>query len=178
MRRLLITFLSLLGAASAQSWSAVPFGSGCGDLAFPWYPNTPICGYSGQASPGATLTLQYGGSTAYNAGTGPFFEYRPMLVLGLSDGAWGNVPLPWLLPSAWNPWVTCQLLVAPDLIVPMQAINAWSYASSYALPIPNDPQLIGFRLFAQWAVVYTQFGIFPAWSRISMSNALAITVGT
>ena len=176
MRHLSIALATVLGAAHAQAWSAVPFGSGCWDLAPPWNMNPTILGTSGQATPGFTLTIQYGGPTAYNAGTGPFYEYRPALVLGLSDQVAGGVPLPWTLPAALTV-MPCQLLVSTDVVEFMNPINQSSYGDSLALPIPNNPLLIGFTLYAQWAVFHTVWFPGPRATTVSTSHALAITIG-
>ena len=175
-----VTFVLLLGALPAQSWSVTPFGSGCWDLQPAWNPN-PVTTTSGQATPGFTLILNYGGPTAYNAGTGPvFYEYRPALILGLSNQVTSGVPLPWTLPAVLTR-APCQLLVSADVIEFMNPVNPASYASSFALPIPNNPQLIGLTFFAQWSVFNNTFPILPILGPpgtvISTSEALAITIG-
>jgi hypothetical protein len=177
MRHLPVLLFTLVSATNAQSWSFAPFGTGCWDLASPSWPNTPVMSTSGQATPGFTLTILYGGPTAYNAGTGPFYEYRPALILGLSNQSVGALPLPWTLPSAFTAQ-PCRLYVSTDVIEVMNPVNAWSYASSYDLPIPNNAQLLGLTFFAQWAVFYNTIPIFgPPGTTVSTSHGAAITIG-
>lgn len=64
-------------------------------------------------------------------------------VLGLSDSAaLGALPLPWPLPSG------CELRASPDDVV-FQLTDASGNATR-SLPIPNQPALLGMRLFGQW----------------------------
>ncbi len=71
------------------------------------------------------------------------------LLIGASNKSFAGLPLPFPIGGG------CDLLVSPDVLntVPMQ--GATGFATGYAyvpFPIPNDPRLVGARLYFQWMV--------------------------
>jgi hypothetical protein len=81
---------------------------------------------------------------------------------GASDTAWGALPLPLDLGGG------CLLHVSPHLVF-LGATGHLPWATSFALPLPNDPALQG-------AAAYLQAGTFKD-GVLKLSNALAVTVG-
>jgi hypothetical protein len=83
-------------------------------------------------------------------------------VAGFADSvALGGIPLPYALPSG------CELRVAPDAC--RFLISDASGNAVQALPIPNQPALIGVRLFGQWL----QLAAVP----FAASEGTALTIG-
>ena len=70
---------------------------------------------------------------------------RAVLVLGLDDQLWGAVGLPIALPGG------CLLRVSAEATISTSTDPAGS--ASVLASIPNQPSLVGARLFAQWVVL-------------------------
>jgi len=133
----------------------VTFGSGCsgpGGVA-PWLSSV------GQSTLGGTMLVIADGALAGSVGGFLWGTSRRIVAAG---------PLPLALGGA------CALLVAPEVFVdaPITPGGAGAVASC-ALPIPNDPLLLG-------AVVYTQFAQLdattPAIVPLTFSNGGAVVV--
>ncbi|MGH7151897.1 MAG: integrin alpha, partial [Planctomycetota bacterium] len=77
---------------------------------------------------------------------------RALLVLGLSDTAWGPVPLPLDLGSLGM--AGCSLLASADLLCPIdtEPTPPAPGRGSVLLAIPFEPSLIGAAVFVQWIV--------------------------
>ena len=68
----------------------------------------------------------------------------PLFAFGASSEQFGGVPLP--LPLGPLGFPNCELVVAPDIVV---AATVSGVTASVAVPIPNQPLLLGARLFVQ-----------------------------
>lgn len=74
------------------------------------------------------------------AGTG----LPPLMALGTSNEQWGAVPLP--VPIDVLGFPNCELVVSPDVLLAPPVAGG---AASLTLSIPNQPGLLGARLYAQ-----------------------------
>lgn len=68
----------------------------------------------------------------------------PLLAFGVSNEQVGGAPLP--LPIAFLGFPQCELVCSADVVVPMAVSGT---AASATLPVPNQPLLLGYRLYAQ-----------------------------
>jgi hypothetical protein len=68
----------------------------------------------------------------------------PLMVFGASNEQFGAVPLP--LPIAFLGFPNCELVASPDVVLPTTVSGA---SASVSFPIPNQPQLLGVRLYVQ-----------------------------
>ncbi|MEZ6037465.1 MAG: hypothetical protein R3F29_08295 [Planctomycetota bacterium] len=146
-----------LDVAQATGASIVPFGDGCGvGSSVAWsVPGAPALGAANFALganglPGSSLALLAAGSsrTLWSATGAPLpFDLAPL-------GAAG-----------------CSLLVDPQVTVALATSPSGSAAT--ALPIPNNPALIGAELVAQWLV--PDATIVPL--RLAVSEAVAFVIG-
>jgi hypothetical protein len=128
-------FAMALTAAPAAAQSQ--FGTGC-----PVGANTPVIDMQGDPRVGNEIQYQLlqapAGATAF-------------LMIGLSNTAFGALPL----PLALHPWLgassTCSLLVSPDALTPIVVSN--SGTATIGCYLPRLPVLVGATVFAQWGVV-------------------------
>lgn len=77
------------------------------------------------------------------------FGVRAVLAIGASNSVWGPVKLPLDLGGG------CSLLVSPDLlfVLPVSGgTGAGRGAAAFSLNIPNDPKLVGVKIYFQWGV--------------------------
>jgi hypothetical protein len=93
----------------------------------------------------------------------------PSIVAVVTGLAAMNLPLNSLLPP--SP-LGCNLLVTPDLV---EIATSISGTVDTALPIPNNPTLVGITLFQQ--LVLAEVGPNLTFVEITSSNSLALTIG-
>jgi hypothetical protein len=163
----------LLGAASstvalAQA-SFTPFGASCLPGMTMAAANVPRLGQ--------TFDLRYTGPI----GSQFFGVYdqvsQPVLLLGASATQAGAVPLPAVLPLVLTGGVACEIAVSPDTMVLLPTASAPIH--QFLLPIPNQPQLLGFTFHVQWLLIMQRstFGQ-ELWTRLLTSNGGTAVVGT
>lgn len=125
--------LSLASPAVAQH----QFGTGC-----PAGSTTPVIDMRGDPRVGNEISYQL---LQAPAGSMSF------LLLGLNNTSFGALPLPLNLAPFLGPQSTCQLLVSPDLLVPLPvAPNGTAMFGCYLPPLPA---LVGATVFAQFGVI-------------------------
>lgn len=139
MNQMLLT--SLFAAVAALPLAAQSqFGSGC-----PAGANTPVIDMQGDPRVGNEVQYQL---LQAPAGAAAF------LMIGLSNTAFGGLPLPLSL----RPWLgnasTCSLLVAADALTPIMVSNGGT--ATIGCYLPPLPVLVGATVFAQWGVVTPQ----------------------
>ncbi|MFO1052464.1 MAG: serine hydrolase [Planctomycetota bacterium] len=110
------------------------FGRGCSGTA-----GVPAHTVTGTAETGQIMNLRVGG-----VGSG-----TPVVaMLGFSNSAWLGSRLPRALDAFGAPG--CDLLVSPDLT--FAGASGILGTASFAIPVPDDPSLIGLHLYSQFAV--------------------------
>jgi dienelactone hydrolase len=147
--------LSLLLAPAPAQGAAIPFGAAC--------PPGALSAFGFAPNPGA------GRIALYEAGVLP--GSLPLVAFGLSDAAWGSVPLPFDLASVGLPG--CRLLVDPAA---SHVAGTPSPGTAEAfIAVPPDPLLAGARLFGQWANLLDPRagGALP----VTVSDGVAFTLG-
>ncbi len=160
---------SLLGLAPVcAQGSYVTYGQGCWSLGEPGARVTLSA--SGSTRIGGTLTVSF---------SNPRWQTRnwgvvPTLITGMSDRAWAGLTLP-LPVSVLVRAPDCMLYCSVDVVVPLSGI--WgSTSGAITLRIPNDPGLVGLRLYQQWILETQTTGTFAdGW--ISFTNGGALTIG-
>ena len=148
--RTLLTVLALALPAGAQQASYTLFGEGCVSA-------SATLGATGVPQLGSSFTVHYSGPNF--VGVKGLFENgaHPWLLTGFSNTTWGAIPLPLLLPRT-PLGVRCELLVSPDLVLPMPRLGS-RYQDSLTFPVPNEPSLIGLVFHQQWLVYhFTRLG--------------------
>lgn len=113
-------------------WNTRPFGAGCGPSAR--VPTLDI--HSGTPALGDTYVLR-----ASDFAGGALLVH----LLGLSNSTWNGAPLP--LNLGFFGYPTCNLLVAPDVLIPGAADGRGTAQLSF--PVPNAPLLRGRSFFHQ-----------------------------
>lgn len=125
--------------ASAQLASFQTFGQGCTVSGL----TLPTIGATGLPQIGtSSFSIDYSGPSRATWPT----ELRPAFMYGLSQA---NLPLDGFFNS--QP-VGCTLYLNPLDIILMPAVGI-NFASSVPFNIPNNPTLIGWSFFAQWACI-------------------------
>lgn len=134
--------VGLIGRVTAFSLAPIgvtTYGSGCPAGTS----GTPRIGVRGEAKVGETIAVNLSRAPAGS---------RALLVLGLSDTAWGPVPLPLGMAPLGMPG--CSLLASLDFTFPVdtEPTPPAPGRASVAFPIPQQPVLAGATLFLQWIV--------------------------
>ncbi|MCA8957480.1 MAG: serine hydrolase [Planctomycetes bacterium] len=135
--------------------SVQPYGSGCLGSA-----GTPAYTAEGVAAISQSVRLQLQGAPA----TAPV-----LLVVGISDRAWGSLTLPLSL----DPFGARGCVALCDHALPIGAVADSSGGLALAAPVPNDPRL--FR-----ATVYTQIWVVDPLANaggFTTSNGIRVTIG-
>jgi hypothetical protein len=132
---------------------------------------------------GGDLTTIYTGPHSYMAwsnrsGSGESGS-QPILLIGVSDRAFGALPLPFMLP--WSPYGQCQLLASAEIMLPMATDPRYNnmYLDRFTLRIPNDARLFGVSFYQQW-LTFTRGCVYPSPGcnyDLSSSNGGKATVG-
>jgi hypothetical protein len=91
-----------------------------------------------------------------------------VLALGLSRTTWGAVPLPLDLGLVLPPLAGCQLECSPD--VTLTVVTDAAGNAQQPLPLPADPALDGFQLYAQTLLLGGPNGL-------SSSNPVGVVIG-
>ena len=161
---------SLLGLAPVcAQGSYVTYGQGCWSLGEPGARVTLSA--SGSTRIGGTLTVSF---------TNPTWQSRnwivvPTLVTGMSDRTWAGLTLPFGIFHVPVVAPDCMLYCSVDVVVPVGSSRN-NRSGSVTLQIPNDPRLIGLRLYQQWFLETITDGTFAdGW--ISFTNGGALTIG-
>lgn len=100
--------------------------------------------------------------------TGLPFASFPLLLLGVSDTAWGALPLPQLLDAYELPG--CTAYTSADVSIPLGNLAG---TAVWTINIPNEVSLVGLTLFAQGLVPDGAANAFGA----TLSNAAEIRLG-
>jgi hypothetical protein len=158
--------LCLLAPLTAQA-SFVTFGDSCA-----WNNEKPLIGNFGLPRLGTTLTILYRGPN-FTFSSGQQIA-QPILLLSL-----GAVKTP--LPTTFLPLQPpgCVGLVRPDVLLPMPMDSTKpQFVDQVPVPVPNDPNLIGLVVFAQWLTHVQQCGFAGCGDAALLTgNAAKITVG-
>ncbi len=166
------TSVLTLGIAPAQEASVAYFGTSClrGGISSANLPQI-----------GTTFQIKYGGPAYVTIIHGSARSALPFLVLGTSNTRYAGFKLPLRLPNVvtGNPFTTCNLLVSMDAVTPLgRQPNGTSFSDNIAFKIPNDIQILGATVYAQW---YTRFearlGTLPPVITYATSNAAKVVVG-
>lgn len=147
----------------AQLATIQTFGSGCAFLG----QNLGI-GAVGLPQLGTTFQITYAGPNVNGQ-----ISTQPVLGLGLATT---NLPIPqFLLQQPPN----CTQWVEPDVLLVMPLTATGTFEDQVAVPVPNNPTLIGFAFAAQWMAIVIQCGIIPpcGLDALPTSDALIATVG-
>ena len=165
----------LLAALSAQTASVTSYGTGCGaNAAITW---------NGLPRLGQTVTFVYSGINSYLDTHGVLGQYRPVFLLGVSDQGLGALQLPFQLPLGMtNGRAGCFLLQSSEvaMVMPFDPSSLIRFVDHVAVPIPNDPALLGGVFFAQWLVWlrYRRSWNEPILEWVWMADAARATIGT
>lgn len=169
-RPLFAATTALAAAALPAQASFTTFGSSC--------VQGMAIGSIGLPRLGQTMQITYAGP-AGNQFIGFFTNiHQPVLLLGLSNTQAGAVQLPFVLPLNITNGGVCELLVSPDS---QRLVPLWPSAPpplQLPLTIPNNTNLLGLRLHAQWMMLserslYTQI----LWRTLHTSNAATLVIG-
>lgn len=129
------------------------------------------CASSGGANTLTATTLPYVASTLRLQANGLPATAVVLVIAGLTSLAPGSQPLASLVPSLGQ--VGCDLLAMPDIV---QIISAAGGAVRAALPLPDNPSLVGLRLFHQMLPIELDgLGRLRA---MTATNALQLTLGS
>ena len=90
-----------------------------------------------------------------------------VLASGLNDEVYQGIPLPVTLPGTAD----CDLLVSADVLDVV--ITDPAGGAGFQMVIPNDPAVVGARLFHQWAILDAEANLIG----IVLSDAARATVG-
>ena len=103
---------------------------------------------------------------------------QPILLLGRSTTMAGGTPLPHTLPVSMTGGLPCQVLVSPDVILPLPLPTTTPPPWVVTVAIPASPSLVGFTFHAQWLTVTerTYMGQ-PQWVRVVTSQAGTAVIG-
>ena len=148
----LVTAVALAATLTCQSASYATFGTSCrSDIALS-APQLPRLGqgfavrYAGPYDPAFLGTRN--------------FSYQPILMTGSSHTAFGATSLPFLLPAGITGGATtCNLYVAPDILMPLPIVPGSPPPYALNLTIPSAPALLGASFFQQWLLITTVFDL-------------------
>ncbi|MHC4512427.1 MAG: hypothetical protein ACYTGW_01835 [Planctomycetota bacterium] len=168
-----LVFAALAMCLPAQSAAVSYFGKTCCKSGI---------AVTGLPKLGGNIAIKYTGDNYYMSIHSTVHVAQPWLILGASDKGWSGRPLPWTLPPgiAWTGRsLPCQLFVSFDVHYPMPKASILAYENSKSFTVPNDKNLLGLDVFAQWATYYYYRNTpFPAQSSWGTSNAAKLTIGT
>ena len=109
----------------------------------------PTCvGSNGMPTLSATGRAQLGGSYTIDLTNGPVAGLASLFV-GLSDQAWGALPLPFDLVLLGG-GTGCSLVTSGEIQVAM--LTSASGTASQVIPLPLIPDLVGELLFHSWVI--------------------------
>ena len=164
---LLFAAVTAVGLTLPAQASFTTFGNGCA------LPNTrlPQIGNRGLPRIGTTLTVTYAGPNAIMPGIR--LTDWPTLIAGASRIDFPVPPLTVSQPPG------CTLYPAPDVVVPMPPERGGTrFVSEVALPIPNDPALLGGSVYLQWMTPHSQcYLVGCGFGWVVFSNAAHAVIG-
>jgi hypothetical protein len=143
------------------------YGHGCANLQYSISP--ALLWVSGSTRVGTSLFVHWQGPRFVER----FYVY-PRFMMGLSDRSFAGAPLP------MNIWI--HTIGGPDCWLWTSVDTSWSLSprgtstGSMELPIPNDPNLVGLRLFQQWTLSYIVVGTYVFTFHL-FSNGGALQIG-
>lgn len=170
--RALAFTLALSTFATAQSAKVNYFGLGCG----PTPPfGTPRIEVLAPPRIGALVPIACNDLFARDLGGGCFWGGLAFLAFGASATKWGGLPLPVTLPGILTQQYPCFIWSSVDVLLP------WTLTygpTTTQITLPNDPALIGQRLYAQWICWYNSTIHCPLpFSYWMTSNAAEMVIG-
>ena len=127
------------------------------------------CPSSGGSNSLAADTLPWIGATFTAVGTGLPANALVVLVTGFTPIAQGLAPLSLAFPQAG---AGCDVLVAPDILGVL--VTTTGTASS-SIPLPDSLSLVGVTFLHQ--MVPIELGPLGAWTAVTATNALQLTIG-
>jgi hypothetical protein len=102
----------------------------------------PTLGIGVGARLGRTLSINLSGA---HPGT-----TAAVLGLGYSQSSWSGVPLPLDLGALGLPGCAWRVSSDASLLIPSVPLVGGRRRSTYEIPVPNNPQLLGLDVFCQW----------------------------
>jgi len=157
-------FLLALSCArflGAQTAAFTPYGHSCGNWGSP--PSQPQIVALGTPKIGARVLIDVVGVPRYQVGQ----QCWLVLFTGTSRSSWLGQPLPYALSVGLMNTVGCDLLCSVEIA---------SYGDGVVFDIPEDPRLVGVRLYHQWFIECLVRGI-PIFGFRVTSNAGEMTIG-
>jgi len=166
----------LTGGNALHAQAAVNYyGTSCG-LPSPW--GTPLMRVGGLPRLGMGVSFMALGMSVHRFDNRqPPCEFRGVgfLFLGASNQSWRGMPLPFLLPFELTASFPCRVWAGPDVWVgPPSGLPPY-----IGVGIPNDPSLLGSRVYAQWWIQSILTGTcFPyQWNAWVTSDAAELVIG-
>jgi hypothetical protein len=127
-----------LQVISGAPIGVVVTGPGCPDATGV----VPTLGIGVGARLGRTLSINLSGA---HPGT-----TAAVLGLGYSQSSWSGVPLPLDLGALGLPGCAWRVSSDASLLIPSVPLVGGRRRSTYEIPVPNNPQLLGLDVFCQW----------------------------
>ena len=179
LRVLALTLLvacGFTGSNAVHAQAAVNYyGSSCG-LPSPW--GTPLMRVGGLPRLGMGVGFMALGMSVHRFDNRqPPCEFRGVgyLFLGASNQSWRGFPLPFLLPFELTANYPCGVWAGPDALA---GSTLGGLPPIAFLSIPNDPSLLGSRVYAQWWIQSFLQGCDPyRWNAWVTSDAAELVIG-
>ena len=172
----LVVACGFTGSRTVHAQAAVNYyGSSCG-LPSPW--GTPRINVGQLPRLGMGVSVSALGMSVHqfdNRQPPCEFRGRGFLFLGASNQSWRGVPLPFLLPFELTASFPCRVWAGPDALAGPTLGGLPPIAFPY---IPNDPSLLGARVYAQWWIESFLQGCDPyRWYAWVTSDAAELVIG-
>jgi len=167
----------LTGGNALHAQAAVNYyGTSCG-LPSPW--GTPLMRVGGLPRLGMGVSFAAIGMSVHrfdNRQPPCEFGGSGYLFLGASNQSWSGMPLPFLLPFELTASFPCSVWAGPDALAGPTPAGLPPVAFIW---IPNDPSLLGSRVYAQWWIQSFLSGTcFPyQWNAWVTSDAAELVIG-
>ncbi|MEZ5966880.1 MAG: hypothetical protein R3F56_23775 [Planctomycetota bacterium] len=156
--------LSLIVPLAGQA-SFVTYGQGCNNRGIP--PVLPLTIHAqGVPALGKSIEISVHGGPTFSVP----YHFNKLFFTGVSRSSYLGWPLPLQIP----PWMmnytgNCDLLCSREIVEPVNP-------ATVQIHIPQEPRLIGAKLYHQWYIWYFVTGSFPDSFSI-VSNGGEMTIG-
>ena len=173
---ILLAACGFTGGNAVHAQAAVNYyGSSCG-LPSPW--GTPLIRVGGLPRLGTNLTISGLGMADHqfnNLQPPCWFRGTGFLFLGASNQSWRGFPLPFILPFELTASFPCRVWAGPGALA---GPTLGGLPPIAFLSIPNDPSLLGSRVYAQWWINSFLEGCDPyRWNAWVTSDAAELVIG-